>query len=712
MACQPHGNEPPAGAAPKPGAPIEARDLGDYTFAHDVRVAADGSRAYFEATRVDLAGNRYLTDIWEVGADGSSRRLTASGAEGRFEPADDGSVVFVSKRRGAQAGEAGEKPAQPGTDLFRIDPAGGEAELLACIPGLAVDGWRQVDAARLVLRCRDLPDRDAPAVVVEDLPFYENGGTYLEGSHWGLWLLDTSLLGRDRAAAGPALRLLTEDDEEVGSWTLDESRTRAVFASRRYTGLRPVTDELWALDLPQAGEGASAAPARTLLDDQPLKRRNLAAWREGVLYLATDMRAHGANEDPVPWVCPLDGGEARPLLDEAPDLCYGASFSCDALYGGGRDAVAAGGTWYALTTEFDRTRVRRLAPGGGALDDIEGLPGSPLCLDTADGRTLWCVCAGEDGLPEVYRVGLDRGPEEPGTPCAASCERVTDFSAALAGKEVTRPEAFEFSSNGDTLTGYVVKPLGYRPGTSYPGVLEVHGGPKVAYGPLFSHEMQALAAQGRFVFFTNPHGSCGRGGAFADIRERYGQEDFADLMAFTDEVLRRYPDVDPARLAIMGGSYGGFMVNWAIGHTDRFRCANSQRSIANYMTKCLVSDIGAQVNMPELLGDPEALAFEGENPAKIWAQSPLAYAANASTPTLFLHSDEDYRCPLEEGMQMYAALMLRGVPARLVVFRGEHHGLSRQGRPQNRVRRLDEIAAWYRRWLDGVGGPLGGDPRA
>ncbi|MBS5450827.1 MAG: prolyl oligopeptidase family serine peptidase [Coriobacteriia bacterium] len=168
------------------------------------------------------------------------------------------------------------------------------------------------------------------------------------------------------------------------------------------------------------------------------------------------------------------------------------------------------------------------------------------------------------------------------------------------------------------------------------------------------------------------------------------------------------------------------MTNWVIGHTDRFRCANSQRSIANYMTKCLDSDIGYWVNMPETTGwlpgaddvsaDPDetsvlpivgeekvgsALAFEGDNPWRIWAQSPLAFAGNVHTPTLFLHSDEDYRCPLNEGMQMFTALQLRGVPSRLVIFKGECHGLCRSGKPQNRVRRLEEILSWYERWLGG-----------
>ena len=132
------------------------------------------------------------------------------------------------------------------------------------------------------------------------------------------------------------------------------------------------------------------------------------------------------------------------------------------------------------------------------------------------------------------------------------------------------PEPFEFQSNGDTLVGYVMKRWATSPGKKYPGVLWVHGGPKTTLGRLLFHEMQYLCGLGYFVFYTNPHGSGGHGVKFSDIRGHYGDIDFDDLMTFTDQVLERYPDVDPGRLAEMGGSYGGFMTNWVIGHTDRF----------------------------------------------------------------------------------------------------------------------------------------------
>lgn len=723
--------------------PVAPGDLAAYSFVHDVRVAADGTRAFYELTSVDMPENRYLTDIWCVdAATGEVRRLTSSGTEGHYEPMGDGSVVFASGRLRA---EAGGPKAEPGCDLFRIDPSGGEAELLVRLRGLAASDWRQLDAQRLVVRCRPVFDEDAPAVVIEDAPFYENGGTYTSGLRWGLYLLDLSALGPDRAAgpavgvpaadASGALRLLTDADEEVGAWTLagassagtpsagasggvapgDAAPARTVaFASKHFAGLRPVADELWVLDV---ATGVRRRIDGACPDGAGVRIEGIEAYRGGLLCLVNDMRAHGVNQDPQPRLVSLDGAWADPF--PCPDLCYGNAMSCDSSYGGGCASRVVGGSWYAVTTEFDGAYVRRIElgdPDGGciACERVVELDGPVVSFDTADGRTFWCVAGSPTGLPEVYRVelGVAAGSEAPVREAPARVVRVTDCSRALEGRLVSPPEPFEFESNGATLTGYVIKPVGYDGAPdggapaggsaarrAYPAVLEIHGGPKVAYGTQFSHEMQVLAAQGYFVLFTNPHGSAGRGGDFADIRGRYGREDYADLMAFVDEALRRYPAIDPERLAVMGGSYGGFMTNWIVGHTNRFRCANSQRSIANYMTKFLVSDIGTWVNMPEITADPDALAFEGDNPAKAWEQSPLAFAANVETPTLFLHSDRDYRCPLEEGMQMYTALVLRGVPARLVVFKGEHHGLSRTGKPQNRVRRIEEIVAWYRHWL-------------
>ena len=197
---------------------------------------------------------------------------------------------------------------------------------------------------------------------------------------------------------------------------------------------------------------------------------------------------------------------------------------------------------------------------------------------------------------------------------------------------------------------------------------------------------------GYFVFFCNPRGGDGRGNEFMDIRGKYGTVDYDDLMKFTDKVLETYP-IDSKRVGVTGGSYGGFMTNWIIGHTDRFACAVSQRSIANWFSKFGTTDIGYYFNVDQNASSP------WDNPEKLWWHSPMRYANKAKTPTLFIHSQEDYRCWLAEGLQMFTSLKYHGVPARLCMFRGENHELSRSGKPKHRVRRLEEMTQWFEHYL-------------
>ena len=273
-------------------------------------------------------------------------------------------------------------------------------------------------------------------------------------------------------------------------------------------------------------------------------------------------------------------------------------------------------------------------------------------------------------------------------------EVVTDcFSGSVTGQRMVGETLYFLNTDGVDIDGFVMKPVAYEPGKRYPGILHIHGGPKMVFGPGFHHEMQLWAASGFFVCYCNPRGSCGKGNAFADLQGKYGEVDFQDLMEFTDEVLRRYPEIDADRMGVAGGSYGGFMTNWVIGHTDRFRCAVSQRSIANYVGDYLLSDIGYYYVPDQQLGTI------WEHPERLWKASPLTYADRVKTPTLFIHADKDYRCTLANGLEMFAALKLHGVESKLCMFYGENHGLSREGKPSNRISRLSEILHWMEEHL-------------
>ena len=286
-------------------------------------------------------------------------------------------------------------------------------------------------------------------------------------------------------------------------------------------------------------------------------------------------------------------------------------------------------------------------------------------------------------LQELYRLD---GEKE---------RQLTHFNDWLqAERMLSLPEPLSVATApGIVIDGWVIKPVGWREGSGYPAILNIHGGPKTAYGAVFYHEMQYWSGEGFFVFFCNPRGSDGKGNDFADIRGKYGTVDYDDIMAFTDTVLERYPGIDRERVAVTGGSYGGFMTNWIIGHTGRFKAAASQRSIANWVSMAFTSDIG-YYSVTDHLG-----ATPWSDIDKVWAQSPMKYADRVKTPTLFIHSDEDYRCWLPEGLQMFSALKYHGVEAKLCLFKGENHELSRSGKPRQRIRRLKEITEWFKRHL-------------
>ena len=267
---------------------------------------------------------------------------------------------------------------------------------------------------------------------------------------------------------------------------------------------------------------------------------------------------------------------------------------------------------------------------------------------------------------------------------------------ALSDRRISEPEPFAVRRpDGTEIDAWLVRPLGADAKTRCPAVLTIHGGPRAAYSAVFFHQMQAMAGRGYAVIICNPRGSSGRGNEFADLRAKYGKIDYDDLMAVLDEALARYPFLDTDRLGVMGGSYGGFMTNWIIGQTDRFRAAVSQRSIANWISKFNTTDIGYYFNKDQIGTDPWA---DG-GAETLWWHSPLRSADRAVTPTLFIHSDEDLRCWLVEGLQMFTALRYHGVETRLVMFRGENHELSRSGKPKHRMRRLNEIVGWFDRYL-------------
>ncbi|MFJ8244926.1 prolyl oligopeptidase family serine peptidase [Peribacillus asahii] len=265
----------------------------------------------------------------------------------------------------------------------------------------------------------------------------------------------------------------------------------------------------------------------------------------------------------------------------------------------------------------------------------------------------------------------------------------------VQNKSLAEAEAISWKAkDGLDLHGWLIKPLCYEEGKTYPLILEIHGGPHLMYGNSYIHEFQTLANEGYAVLYTNPRGSVGYGQQFVNAcRSDYGGMDYEDLMSAVDYVINTYDFIDRNRLGVSGSSYGGFMTNWIVGHTDRFKAAVSQRSISNWFSFYGVSDIGYYFTEWQLEGD----IFQ--TPEKLWNHSPLKYAANINTPLLLLHGEKDLRCPLEQSEQLFISLKRQKKETTLVIFPDETHEITRSGSPDMRLQHLQEIKNWFNKYI-------------
>ncbi|RLQ97536.1 S9 family peptidase [Falsibacillus albus] len=296
------------------------------------------------------------------------------------------------------------------------------------------------------------------------------------------------------------------------------------------------------------------------------------------------------------------------------------------------------------------------------------------------------IAVSKPTLPgEFYSIDLEKG----------ELEQLTHINDSfIEDIELSHAEPFEFQGpEGWSVQGWIMKPAGFKENEKYPTILEIHGGPHAMYGQTYMHEFQMLTAQGYAVIFVNPRGSHGYGQAFVNaVRGDYGGNDYADIMAGVDYALSQFEFIDQDRLGVTGGSYGGFMTNWIIGHTDIFKAAVTQRCISNWISFYGVSDIGYYFSEWQIGADLNDIE-------KLWKHSPLAYVGKMDTPLLIIHSEKDYRCPIEQAEQLFIALKRQKKTVKMIRFPESNHELSRSGKPNLRIKRLESIRDWFKESL-------------
>ena len=634
-------------------------------FLSRVSFSPEGRSACLVVTEIDKAKDEYRSCLW-LRRDGKLRKLTSFGKESSFQYLDEDTILFPGKRE-----EADKESIE--SRWYRISLSGGEAELAWTFPipvskvlplpdgdlllaGTTFPGFEELyrGGKKLLADYQKQLKEGKDYEEITQVPWWWNGSTFTKGSYTSLFRY---------SARTRKLRRLTALNVNVSAPELSPDRKSVFYlASPVRPRLRMMGEtRLCRMDL--AGEKETVLAA----DREDFSLFGCTPGEHFAVVLASDNR-FGLNTDADFYRLDYASGELSPLARWGESI--GSSVGSDIRYGGGRSYKMEGDVFYFISTRFDSARLYKLEDG--EITPVTDRGGSVDCFDVCRGKLLQIALYDMKGQ-ELYD---GRG------------RQLSRFNEhALRDSYVAKPEILNVQREGYEVHGFVLRPKDYAPGRKYPVILDVHGGPKTVYGPVFYHEMQYWAGRGYFVIFCNPTGSDGRG-AFMDIRGKYGTIDYEDLMAFTDAALAAWPDMDAEELFETGGSYGGFMTNWIIGHTDRFRACASQRSISNWLSFG-VSDIGA-----EFVPDQNA-ADAWSDPEKLWFHSPLKYADRVKTPTLFIHAFEDYRCPIDQGYQMFAALIEHGVESRLVCFRGENHELSRSGKPSHRLKRLREITEWF-----------------
>jgi dipeptidyl aminopeptidase/acylaminoacyl peptidase len=654
---------------------LKPETLTSYRFLSAVKLSPDGRQAAFIVKEANWDENRYRSNLWLYRLDDEQLvQLTASDKDLDYVWSVDGRHLLFLSKRGKDDEDEGEE-----TTVFKIGINGGEA-----VPAFTIEkevsSIRLVDEKRILftasddLRREPRPPEDAPHSdhqaweehqkeekdyhVLDEIPYWFNGEGYTNKKRKHLYLYNMTT--QETTALTEGLFNL----EAFDLWG-----EQVVMVGQVFENKAAVTNDLYLVAL-GGGELEKLTDGTRSLG-QP---RFLTAGM--VVVPGNDMQRYGLEQNHELYAFHL---EDRRLENLTPgmDKSIGNSVVGDSSLGAAESSQADGERYCFQTTEDDSCFLNRLTPDG-RVERIIGLPGTVESFDVRGDVIVYVafrgnqpaeLCRWQDGR-EVRLTHLN----EP----------------ALADVALATPDHFAVDrGNGVTVDAWIMRPAGMEPGKKYPAVLEIHGGPKAASSHIFFHEYQLLASRGYAVIYSNPRGSDGKGDEFADIRGRYGTIDYEDLMAVVDEALARYDFIDPGRLGVTGGSYGGYMTNWIIGHTDRFKAAVSQRSISNWVCFGYTTDIGYYF-LPDQMG-----ANPWEDMDKVWWHSPLRYADQVKTPTLFIHSAQDYRCWLPEGLQMFSALRYHGVESRLVVFEGENHELSRGGKPKHRVRRLNEILDWF-----------------
>ncbi len=645
--------------------PMVPEDLFRIRFVSDPHFHPDGRRIAFVATTLSEARDEYLSNIWIVDIDGGEPRQFTRGSRRDTAPrwSPDGRwLAFVSEREKKEKGQLHVMPADGGEPMRLTNLKPGvtspvwspDGRWLAFVS--RVGGWEEPAD-------EEERERSKPPRTIDILKYKSNGVGFVYDRPQQVFVV-----ARD---GGPARQLTTGPFENHHPAWAPDGRHLAFVSARHADRDEDNATDVFLVSL-DGGE-----PRQITRTEGPASFPAFSPDGRTIAYLGhADPR--GVSRHSRVYTVTVDGGAS---------VCRTAAFdrNCESMM----DALGpqwigrTGALLFQADDEGDVPVYRLTATRDGAPERLIGGTRQVTGFSPSADGALIAFTATDDTAPaEVFVCRADGTGER----------RLTDLNRDWRAEvALSRPERFRFERAGFSVDGWVMPPFERKAGRRYPVLLNVHGGPASHYGHRFFDEFQVYAGAGYAVVYVNPRGSRGYGEAFARaVVGDWGGGDYQDVMGGLDEALRRFDFLDPDRLGVMGGSYGGFMTSWIVGHTGRFRAACSERAVNAMWSMYGTSDIGFWFQEAHGLGRPpwEDLKWYVE-------RSPLSYARDIHTPLLILHSESDLRCPMEQAEQLYVALKKLKRPVRFVRFPDENHELSRSGRPRHRLARFRILLEWF-----------------
>lgn len=664
--------------------PIQLDDLFKFKLVGDLQVRRDAQQVAFVVKAAQAESNDYRTEIHVADvATGKVERFTHHNTDASPRYSPDGShLAFLSKRSGT-------------VQIWCMALSGGEAyQVTEIAAGVQEFAWSP-DGDRLAFIAKAGPKRAAKAdvddllakhtagvAIVDELLYKMDGVGYFGKERPCLFVIQVEPGAEPVQLTEPPYLVSAPVWVPDGKTVLVKSRMNPADYDRGGS-----EQQIWAVPT-AGGQPQQVSPAG-------LSVRDVAVAPDGERIAAIASRTDGMSYDNATlFLLRFDPNGPGPseATQWKSDFDYPLDDSGVTDFGG----PASG----PLTWSADGRTLLTLASARGATFLVQADPrsGSVRKLTTSD-QHIYSYAFSGDGAFAAYAANEMRRPSIIKVVSPLGERELLDPNAELlTGLTISHPERFTAQAEGGPpVDAWIVKPLGFRDGETFPAVVNIHGGPALMYTSGFFFEFQVLAAQGYAVVYGNPRGSHGYGEDFCRaIKYVWGGVDYDDVMAITDAALRQYPWIDPNKLGVAGGSYGGFLTNWIVGHTDRFAAAVTGRSIADWR-----SAIGS--------GDLGTFRFKRVHDVPFWEdnswyeqQSPITYVANVRTPILIEHQQEDHRCTIDQAYMWYSAIKyLNQAPTRMVIYPGEAHGMSRTGKPWHRVHRLQEVTAWFAQYLRG-----------